>query len=380
MMLHVYLHSESKRAKSIALLDSEAMENFMSLDYAKHLHLPIKTLKEPRRLFNINRTSNCAGNLKYYTDLTTRTGTQARTLCYFLSDLGDNKVILRYPWFAAAQPKINWAKGWITHDQLPIVLRSPPCQSMARHRIVTPRKAEQTWQSDNVPLQYQDYCDVFKQCKGGGGLPLSCPWDHTIDLKPGAPVTLMGKTIWLSQSEQGELSKFLKEHTAWGTIWLLKSPYATPFFFIKKKNGKLWPVQDCWPINTWTIKNCYPLPLIPQLINQLQDCMLFMGFNIKWGYNEVLIKDGDQWKAAFITNEGLYELTIMFFRLTNSLATFQTMMNTIFCNLINSRSVTIYIDNIAIHTGPRKGETHNKHVKWHRALVQQVLERLKTNC
>jgi len=88
-----------------------------------------------------------------------------------------------------------------------------------------------------------------------------------------------------------------------------------------------------------------------------------MGFNIKWGYNEVLIKDGDQWKAAFITNEGLYELTIMFFRLTNSLATFQTMMNTIFCNLINSRSVTIYIDNIAIHTGPRKGETHNKHVK-----------------
>ncbi len=87
------------------------MENFMSLDYAKHLHLPIKMLKEPRRLFNVNRTLNKAGNLKYYTNLTTRMGTQARMLCYFLSDLGDSKVILEYLWFAAVQPKIDWAKG-----------------------------------------------------------------------------------------------------------------------------------------------------------------------------------------------------------------------------------------------------------------------------
>ena len=124
MMLCVYLHSKSKRAESIALLDSGAMENFISLDYAKHLHLPIKMLKEPRRLFNVNRTPNKAGNLKYYTNLTTRMGTQVRMLCYFLSDLGDSKVILGYLWFAAVQPKIDWAKGWIAHDQLPTVLRA----------------------------------------------------------------------------------------------------------------------------------------------------------------------------------------------------------------------------------------------------------------
>jgi len=68
-------------------------------------------LKELRRLFNINRTPNCTGDLKYYTNLTTRAGTQTRMLCYFLSDLDNNKVILEYPWFAAAQPKINWVKG-----------------------------------------------------------------------------------------------------------------------------------------------------------------------------------------------------------------------------------------------------------------------------
>ena len=71
-------------------------------------------------------------------------------------------------------------------------------------------------------------------------------------------------------------------------------------------------------MNTWTVKNRYPLPLIPSLIDRLRDCTKFTGVDIEWGYNEVLIKLEDRWKAAFITNEGLYEPTVMFFSLTNS--------------------------------------------------------------
>jgi hypothetical protein len=122
MTLRIFLHLKSKRAKTVALLDSGATENFMSLDYAKYLHLPIKTLKEPRKLFNVDGTPNQAGDLKYFTDLPTRIGISTTTLQYFLLDLGDNKVILGYPWFAAVQPKIDWAKGWIVYDQLPIIL------------------------------------------------------------------------------------------------------------------------------------------------------------------------------------------------------------------------------------------------------------------
>ncbi len=190
---------------------------------------------------------------------------------------------------------------------------------------------------------------------------------------------LIGRTIQLSQLEQGELTKFLKKHMAWGTIWSLKSPYAAPFFFIKKKNRKLQPVQDYQLVNSWTIKNWYPLPLIPQLIDCLCDCTLFTGFDIKWGYNEVLIKDKDWWKVAFITNKGLYKPMVMFFRLTNLPATFQMMMNTIFCDLINKGNVMIYMDDIVIHIGPRQGETHKEHIKRHRELVWCVLEWLKTN-
>ncbi len=109
MTLHVFTHLRSKRAETIALLDSGAMENFMSLPYAKYLHLPIKTLAEPRRLFNVDGTQNRAGDLKYYVNMNTRTGTRWMNLRYFLTDLGDHKVILGYPWFATAQPKIDWA-------------------------------------------------------------------------------------------------------------------------------------------------------------------------------------------------------------------------------------------------------------------------------
>jgi len=239
------MHSKSKRAETIALLNLGATENFMSLDYAKHLHLPIKTLKELRRLFNIDGTPNKAGDLKYYTDLGTRTGTQTRTLHYFLSDLSNSRVILGYPWFAAAQPKIDWAQGWIAHDQLPIILRSNdaakaqflPHQLLAHSGILTPQKMPPQ-QSDNIPLQYRDYCNVFEQQKGKG-LPPSSLWDHAIKLKREAPTTRIGKTIRLLQAEQQELSQFLKEHTIQGTICPLKSLYTTSFFFIRKKNGKL---------------------------------------------------------------------------------------------------------------------------------------------
>ncbi len=192
----------------------------------------------------------------------------------------------------------------------------------------------------------------------------------------GAPATLISQNIRLSQTELEELNKFIKEHTTWGTIRPSKSPYATAFFFIKKKNSKLHPVQDYWPVNEWTIKNCYPLPLIPQLIDQLRGCTLFTKFDIKWGYNNVRIKDRDQWKAVFTTNKGLFEPTVMFFGLTNSPATFQTMMNTIFCNLITDGNMTVYMDDMAIHMARQTGETEDDHVARHRTIVNEVLQKL----
>ena len=76
-----------------------------------------------------------------------------------------------------------------------------------------------------------------------------------------------------------------------------------------------------------TIKNCYPLPLIQELIDKLKLSKVFSKMDIQWGYNNIWIKEGDEWKAAFRTNKGLFEPMVMFFGLTNSPATFQAFMN-----------------------------------------------------
>ena len=121
MTVRFYAHSIAKRAEGVALLDSGATENFMNLSYAKWLQLPIKRLDKPRPLFNVDGTENKSGNLQFYTDLEIQTGTQQRNYRFFLSDLGEHKAILGYPWFAAMQPKIDWARGWIDTTQLPII-------------------------------------------------------------------------------------------------------------------------------------------------------------------------------------------------------------------------------------------------------------------
>jgi len=87
----------------------------------------------------------------------------------------------------------------------------------------------------------------------------------------------------------------------------------------------------------------------------------------------VRVKKGHEWKAAFTTNEGLFELMVMFFGLCNLPATFQSMMNTLFRNQIASGELTVYMDDMAMHTTPREGETHEEHLERHQKIVNEVL-------
>jgi hypothetical protein len=208
-------------------------------------------------------------------------------------------------------------------------------------------------------------------------LPKHTIWDHAIELTPEAPDTLPGRLLPLTQEEIQAASDFVKEHLERRTIVCSKGPYAANFFFVKKGNGKLRPVQDYRPVNKYTIRNRNVSPLIPQVIDCLVGCTLFTTFDVCWGYNNVRIKEGDEWKAAFLTHEGLFEPTVMFFGLTNSPATFQAMMNTIFCKEINQGWLLVYMDNMAIHTHPFTNETEEEHRKRHQEYVHHILEMLE---
>jgi hypothetical protein len=138
-------------------------------------------------------------------------------------------------------------------------------------------------------------------------------------------------------------------------------------------------VQDYRPINKWTKKNRNVSPLIPQTIDRLSGCTLFTKFDVRWGYNNVRIKEGDEWKAAFLTPEGLFEPTVMFFGLTNSPATFQMMMNTIFQTEVAQGWLSVYMDDLAIHTKPKLRETKQQHLDRHRRYTHHILDKLEEN-
>ena len=103
-------------------------------------------------------------------------------------------------------------------------------------------------------------------------------------------------------------------------------------------------VQNYRYLNEWTIKNNYSLPLISDMLENIGIKKVFTKMDLRWGYNNMRIKEGDKWKAAFTTPEGFFEPTVMFFGLTNSPATFQAMMNELLRDLINTGKVAAFID------------------------------------
>jgi len=129
-------------------------------------------------------------------------------------------------------------------------------------------------------------------------LPEHRQWDHAIELISGAEPK-SSKVYPLSLVEQKELDSFLEENLCTGRIRPSKSPMAAPVFFIKKKDGSLWLVQDYQALNSMMVKNKYPLPLISELMSQLRGARYFTKLDVCWGFNNVRIKPGDEWKAAF---------------------------------------------------------------------------------
>ena len=188
-------------------------------------------------------------------------------------------------------------------------------------------------------------------------MPVRKPWDHAINMKD----TFMpkkGRLIPLSLQEQKEVSNFIDDQTRKGYIRPSESPQTSPVFFVPKKDGKKQMVQDYRYLNEHTIKNNYPLPLIQQLSEKLQGAQLFTKMDLRWGYNNVRIKEGDEWKAAFTCHRCSFEPLVMYFGLCNSPATFQAMMNEIFANMENV--IVVYIDDLLIFTKTDNQEEHDK--------------------
>src|SRR5947209_3430585 len=124
-------------------------------------------------------------------------------------------------------------------------------------------------------------------------MPLRKPWDHGINLKPDF-VPKKGRIIPMSDEELKEISAFVKDQLAKGYIHPSQSSQTSLVFFISKKDGKKWMVTDYRYLNKGTICNNYLLPLISQLIDKLKGSDMYTKMDLRWGYNNVHIKDGHE--------------------------------------------------------------------------------------
>ena len=155
-----------------------------------------------------------------------------------------------------------------------------------------------------------------------------------------------------------------------GYIRPSKSPQTSLVFFVGKKDGKKRMVMDYRSLNEQTVKNNYPLPLITDLTNNMESKKVFTKIDLRWGFNNVRIKEGDEWKGAFTTYIGSFEPTVMFFGMTNSPAMFQAIMNEILRDMINEGKVAAFVDDVLVGTETEEG---------HDEIVEEVLKQLEEN-
>ncbi|SJL13786.1 uncharacterized protein ARMOST_17234 [Armillaria ostoyae] len=403
-MLNVQLTTITNRQvfATRGLVDSGCTSSAINRSFVQKHHLDTVKTAIPIIVYNADGSRNKGGDITEYVEVRLTIGNHEERIDLAVTDLGSKDLYLGHDWLKRHNPVINWETGTVIFGRCQCVKNPFPLPdsdpddrwdeeledgdvilaiNMEEELVIRAvhhandlaaaahvEKPTKTFE-ELVPPDYCSFRDLFLK-ENFDELPKRKPWDHAIELVPNAKSTLDCKVYPLNRDEQEQLDKFLDENLESGHITESKSPFASPFFFVKKKDGSLRPVQDYRKLNEMTIKNQYPLPLISELIDKLQGAKYFMKLDVRWGYNNVRIKEGDEHKATFCTNWGLFKPTVMFFGLTNSPATFQWMMNDIFKDLISEGKVTIYLDDILIFT---------KDLDEHQRIVRRVLQKLREN-
>ena len=398
LYLHVDIQTPQGLVTTMALIDSGCNTTTVHPEFVAQNNLPLCPKRRPLRALNVDGSENIIGTITHEVPITFRMGQEKDTwipiICN-IAGIGKLDIILGHDFLVKYNPVIDWQRrtldisfliNQLSCPDLPDPVDIYQCgrinyeyddlvQTYAELEFLQRMERQPSYETfdveevqSKVPSQYKQFLHVFSK-RESERLPARKPWDHRIELKPEfkpyrAPLYPM---TW---DEQSELDEWINEQVEKGYIRPSKSPMACPVFYIPKKDGKRRLVIDYQPLNKYTIPNAYPLPLIQEIMDALSNSRIFTKMDLRWGYYNIQIKKGDEWKAAFSTRLGLYEPLVMQFGLCNAPATFQRMMNEVFSDLIAQRKVFIYLDDILIHTPAKEG---------HEELIREVLCRLQGN-
>jgi len=217
-----------------------------------------------------------------------------------------------------------------------------------------------------IPEEYTEFQDVFTP-PPDGELPEHGPFDHEIKIQEGEEPKFM-PIYQLSQKESATLKEYIDENLKKGNIRKSTSPAGYPILFVPKKGGELRMCVDYRQLNSITIKDRHPLPLINEIQDIIQGAKFFTKYDITNAYNRLRIKEGDEWKTAFRTKYGHFEYMVMPFGLTNAPASFQRFIFTVLEEYLDI-FVIAYLDDILVFS-----KTEAEHIEHNKKVLQKLRE------
>lgn len=365
LLIEVALSNAMSTYPVFALLDSGSAGNFISRSLVQRLQLQRTRCTAPLDVHSIVGKPLARKRVQYHTNnLVLRVGClHVENVTFYILEDSTVDLILGRPWLIQHAPVISWSTGEILqwgkkcHSNCFPKLPRPSTQSPVLSLNATTIESPEQSRPVVVPPEYSSFSDVFCP-RRASHLPPHRPWDCAIDLEPGQPLP-RGKVYPLSVPEQEAMKNYIEEALQLGYIRPSKSPVASSFFFVAKKDGGLRPCIDYRALNNITVKFRYPLPLVPAALEQLRDAKIFSKLDLRSAYNLVRIRQGDEWKTAFVTPTGHYEYLVMPYGLSNAPSVFQGFINEVFREYLNL-FVMVFIDDILIYSS--NPTDHVKHV------------------
>lgn len=288
LRIPISLKVHDQTVSTTALIDSGAEGQFIDSRFTIRNHIPTHPLTKPIPVLNVDGTPNQNGTITHYAWRFLKLGPKYCAAKLLITSLGKESLILGLPWLKWHNPTIDWQAHTVT------IKRTSTATTLAQQAGET---ATDNKPVTRIPAVYSRFTTLFEK-KAASRLPEHRPYDHAINLKPDF-LPKDCKTYPLTPKENIATMEFINENLEKGYIRPSKSPMASPFFFVGKKDSTLRPCQDYRHVNEGTIKDAYPFPLIPDLMDKLKGVKFFTKLDLRLGYNNVRIKPGDEWKAAF---------------------------------------------------------------------------------
>ncbi|CAA0830191.1 Uncharacterized mitochondrial protein AtMg00860 [Striga hermonthica] len=208
----------------------------------------------------------------------------------------------------------------------------------------------------------EEYQDIFQEPKG---LPPKREIEHHITLKADS-LPKQQYHYRVSHDQKNTIEEIVQEMLKSGIIQNNKSPFAAPVLLVKKKDLTWRLCVDYRYLNSLTIKHEFPIPVIEELLDELQGSSCFSKIDLRSCYFQILMKEEHRPLTAFTTHSGHYEFLVMPFGLCNAPATFQSLMNQVFQNCLR-KFVLVFFYDILIYS--KSWEEHCEHLR----IVLQLL-------